>query len=97
MARKISDINITEELNKGLNQVKEVTKNTNEFVYETSEDVVDFTVKRSAEWQNVTEKAIKGGLKLASNQQDLIFDTLEVIKGQIVGSGKRFRALFSKN
>ena len=97
MARKIADINISEELNKGFEQVKEATKNTNEFVFETSEDIVDFTVKRSAEWQNVTEKAIKGGLKLAANQQDLIFDTLEVIKGQIVGGSKRFRALFSKN
>ncbi len=97
MARKITDLKINEGLNKGLDTAKEAAKNANDFVYETSEDVVEFTVKRGAEWQNVTEKAIKGGLKLAANQQDLVFDTLEVIKGQIIGGSKRFRALFSKN
>ena len=97
MAKKITDRKINEELNKGFNQVKEATKNANDFVYNTSEDVVNFTLKRSTEWQGVTEKALKGGLKLAANQQDLIFDTLETIKDQFQGGRKRFKALFSKN
>lgn len=97
MAKKIIDINMNNQINKGLEQVKEAAKNTNDFVYNTSEDVVDFSIKRSAEWQAVSEKAIQGGLKLAANQQDLMFDTLEAIKGQIIGGSKRFKNLFSKN
>lgn len=97
MAKKIIDININNQINKGFDQVKEAAKNTNDFVYKTSEDAVDFSIKRGTEWQAVSEKAIKGGLKLAANQQDLVWDTLEVIKGQIIGGSKRFRSMFSKN
>lgn len=97
MAKKITDININDQINKGLDQVKEAAKTANDFVYETSEEVVDFSLKRGAEWQGVGEKAIKGGLKLAANQQDLIFDTLEAVKGQLVQGRKRFSGLFSKN
>jgi len=97
MAKKITDININDQINKGVSQVKEAAKNANDFVYDTSEEVVDFSIKRGAEWQNVADKAIKGGLKLAANQQDLVFDTLEVLKGQIKQSSKRFSSLFSKN
>lgn len=97
MAKKANRININSQINKGLAQVKETAKNTNDFVYETSEEVVDFSIKRGAEWQNVADKAIKGGLKLAANQQDLMFDTLEVVKKQITKGGKRFSGLFSKN
>ncbi len=97
MAKKITDININNQINKGLDQVKGAVKSANNFAYETSEDVVDFSIKRGAEWQNVTEKAIQGGLKLAANQQDLMFDTLEMIKGQMKKSTKRFTGLFSKN
>lgn len=97
MAKRIINIDINNPINGGLDQVKEVAKKTNDFVYNTSEDVVDFSIKRGAEWQNVAEKAIKGGLKLAANQQDLVFDTLEIFKGQFKKSSKRFSSLFSKN
>jgi len=97
MAKKSANININNTVNKGLDQVKEAAKNANDFVYETSEGVVDFSIKRGTEWQGVAEKAIKGGLKLAANQQDLVFDTLEMVKGQFKQGSKRFKTLFSKN
>ena len=89
--------NITERINEGVSSAKKVAKNTNNTVYNTTQDVVDFSIKRGTEWQNVTEKAIKGGLKLAANQQDLIFDTLFSFKGQLKHGRKRMSALFSKN
>lgn len=97
MAKKAIELNVNKQLDKGIAQVKNAAKNANDFVYNTSEDVIDFSIKRGAEWQSVSEKAIKGGLKLAANNQDLMFDTLEVIKGQIIGGTKRFKNLFSKN
>lgn len=97
MARKIKAVNLNEQINRGMSQVKKTAKNANEFVYETSEEVVDFSIKRGAEWQNVADKAIKGGLRLAANQQDLMFDTLEIVKKQLTQGGKRFSGLFSKN
>ena len=81
----------------GFDQVKEVAGKANNFVYETSEDLVEGALKRGSEWQEVSEKAIKGGLKLAANQQDLIFDTLELMKGQFIKGRKRFGSLFSNN
>lgn len=85
------------DVNKGFNKIKEATKDVNDFVLETSEDIVEGAIKRSEEWTSVTEKAVKGGLKLAETQQDLVFQTLESIKGQIVEGRQRFKHLFSKN
>ncbi|MEL6122263.1 MAG: hypothetical protein AAFQ02_08655 [Bacteroidota bacterium] len=87
--------NVKVNLNYG--KIKETTKEVNDFILETSEDVVDGTIKRTEEWQGVAEKAMKGGLKLAATQQDLMFDTLETLKGQIIEGRKRFKVLFSKN
>ena len=97
MAKKVEKVDINKTFNKGLDQVKEAAKNTNDFIYETSEDIVDFGLKRGAEWQSVATKAINGGLKLAANQQDLVFDSLEMVKGQIIKGSKRFKSLFSNN
>ncbi|MCR9289991.1 MAG: hypothetical protein NXI23_21680 [Bacteroidetes bacterium] len=85
------------DLNKGLNQVKATAKNLNTGALEVTESLVETTLVNGKEWQGVAEKAIKGGLKLADKQQDIVFDTLESVKGQMVKSVVRFRELFSKN
>jgi len=85
------------DLNKGMNKIKETTKDVNDFVLETSEDLVEGALKTSTEWTSVTEKAVKGGLKLAETQQELVFETLETLKGQLMESRNRFKVLFSKN
>lgn len=76
---------------------KDATKAANDFVLESTDDALKVALKRTSDWQAVGEKAIQGGLKLAANQQDLMFDTLDVVKTQIKNSQKRFSALFSKN
>jgi len=89
--------NITDRVNSSVKSAKKVAKTANDNVYNTTQDVVDFSIKRGAEWQGVTEKAIKGGLKLAANQQDILFDTLFTVKSHIKHGRKRFSALFSNN
>jgi pyruvate formate-lyase activating enzyme-like uncharacterized protein len=89
----IKDFNVT----KGLEQVKNTAKNLNTNALELTDGLVETTLENGKEWQGVAEKAIKGGLKLAEKQQDIMFDTLETVKGQVVKSATRFRDLFSKN
>jgi len=59
--------------------------------------LVDAALENGKDWQIVAAKAVKGGLKLADKQQDIMFDTLESLKGQAIKSAGRFKELFSKN
>lgn len=83
--------------NKGIKVVKDTAGNFNDFALETTGEVIEATISTASDWQGVTEKAIKGGLKLAHKQQDIVFDTLEAVKGQLVDTTKKFKHLFSKN
>lgn len=65
----------------------------NKFVIDTAEEVVDLGIKRTADWQGVAEKAIQGGLKVSAKQQDLVFDALESVKGQIATGQKKMAKL----
>ena len=85
------------DVKEGFNQMKTTAKNFNTNALEVAEGVVETTLVNSKEWQGVAEKAIKGSLTLADKQQDIMFDTLESVKGQMVKSANRFRGLFSKN
>ncbi len=68
---------------------KMVTK-ANDFALLKTEEVVSGSLEVTTQWQTVADKAIKGGLKLAAKQQDLTFDALNEIKGQLKESKKRF-------
>ncbi len=81
----------------GINQVQSTIKNVNAYTLETAEDLLDGSVKTGEKWQGLTKKAIKETAKLAERQQDIVFDTLETVKGQLVGSAKRLRKIFSNN
>jgi len=96
MARKKINKNISED-HKFTNAIKASTKNVNAFVIETSEEVIDSVIERSLQWQEVSEKAIKGGLKLAEIQQDVVFKALETVKGSLIKSSKRFKGVFNNN
>ncbi|HHC80374.1 MAG TPA: hypothetical protein ENK46_10870 [Flavobacteriia bacterium] len=77
--------------------IKDVAIKANEIALKSTEGVVLETLKVAEQWQGVTHKAIKGGLKVAAKQQDLFFDTLETAKGQLLKGFKRSKVLFSKN
>jgi hypothetical protein len=85
------------DLNKVVDKVKEGAKDMNEFMLENTDALVKEAVERSEQWQNVAAKAVKGGLKLTANTQDIVFDTLDTLKGQIKEGRTRIKGLFSKN
>lgn len=85
------------DINEGVNTVKKTAQQVNEFALETAEQVVDGMLTNGKGWQDVTEKAVNGGLKLVSKQQDIMFDTLEDMKGQVAKGAKRFTKLFKAN
>lgn len=76
---------------------KKVAKNTNATALKTADALVEGAVKGSEQWQGVAAKAVKGGLKLAERQQDMVFTTLEAMKVQVLKGANRFGRLFSAN
>ena len=76
-----------------LKAFRNTVKNINKFVLDTTEEVLDETLVRAEDWQAVGEKAIKGGIKIAAKQQDLVFDALEAAKKQFVKGKKRAIAI----
>ena len=90
---RIEDIDVKENMNK----VKKTAKTVNNFTLETADNLVDGTLKNGEKWQGLANKAVKGGLHLAERQQEIVFDTLEEVKGQLIQSATRFRTLFSRN
>ena len=89
----IKDINVE----KGMEQVRETAKNLNTNALKVADGLIESGLSNGKEWQGVAEKAIKGGLKLADKQQDIMFDTLEAVKGQVIKGANRFKGLFSVN
>lgn len=82
----------------GINTVKKTAGEINEYMIETSDELVNRGIKRGSQWQDVSAKAIQGGLKLAANQQEIIFDALETVKAQVTKrSRKRMAEFFSRN
>lgn len=77
--------------------VRKAVKETNELAFNTTENIIDGATKNGEKWQKLTRKAINGGLELAGKQQDIMFDTLEAVKAQIIEGRKRTQKLFSNN
>ncbi len=80
-----------------LKNIKKASKSVNDYTLKTAEELVGGALENGAKWQAITNKAIKGSLKLADKQQDIVFDTLETVKGQLISNAGRFVKLFSKN
>ena len=89
--------NVTATFYKTLDTVKDAATKTNEFALKSTEEVVTEMINAAGKWQNVTLKAVKGGLKVANAQQNMVFDSLETAKGHILNGVKRSKTLFSKN
>lgn len=81
-------------LNEGYNSVKDIAARANQYATQTAEELVDGAIANGEKWQNITSKAIKGGLNLAAKQQEIVFSTLEGVKEQIVEGTKRTKKLF---
>ena len=80
-----------------LEKIAKVTKEVNAYTLKTTEELVDGALVNGEKLQGIATKAVKGGLKLAAKQQDIVFNTLETAKGQLAQSAIRFRKLFLNN
>jgi len=79
-------------------KIKKGAKNVNQYTLKTADEFVDGALANGEKWQGVANKAMKGGLKLAEKQQEMMFDTLEVVKGQLIKTTSRLKkVIFSKN
>lgn len=85
----------SEMISKVTKTTKMVANKTNELALNTTETVVTEALDATAEWQIVTNNAIKAGFKLAAKQQDLIFDAMESVKDQVILSKKRLTKLIA--
>jgi len=81
---------------KTVETVKSTATKANAFALKSTEEVVSGAIQFTAQWQDVSKKAITGGLKLADAQQDILFNTLEAAKGHAIKGFKRSKALFTK-
>ncbi|MET1258143.1 hypothetical protein ABV409_02320 [Flagellimonas sp. DF-77] len=74
-------------------KTKNFAVKTNDKALERTEAAVTTSLEVTAQWQKVADKALKGGLKLAANQQDLVFDILNEIKDHALAGKEKFRKL----
>ena len=106
---RISDYAVTkvkEAYNKTLDIVQENTnvdtisttaKQINNRSLKIADSLVEGIVANSDKWQKLADKAVKNGLKISAKQQDLFFEAMEDIKGQMQQGMKRFKKIFSAN
>ena len=74
---------------------KNSVKNVNSIALQSTEELINESLTIAEQWQKVSTKAITSGFKLASNQQDIVFDALDTFKGQLKQGKKRFTKLFA--
>jgi len=68
-------------------------KTLNQEVIKLSDHFVSSSIKNGEKYQILMEKAIESGVKLFEKQQDIMFDTLETLKGQYSTGTVRFKKL----
>ncbi|MEE9409197.1 MAG: hypothetical protein V3V28_14105 [Polaribacter sp.] len=88
-------INITEKVVNVVETAKTSVKKANIYALNTTEDVVLETITIATQWQKVTQKALKGSVKLMANQQDLIFDALDSFKANLLDGKKKISKIFA--
>lgn len=93
--KKINTANFTKKVENAIKTVKSKANKANNYALNATEEVVTETISKATQWQQVTDKALKGGVKLLDNQQNLIFDTLESYKKHFVKGSKRLRKVFA--
>ena len=94
-ANKIDTKKITAKVSNAVDTAKKSLTKANNYALNTTEEVVTETITIASQWQKVTEKALKGGVHLLENQQNLIFDALETYKKHFVKGKKRFSKVFA--
>jgi hypothetical protein len=92
---KTNKINFIEKINTTLITAKSTVKKANDYALNITEEIVIESITVASQWQNVTDKALKGSIQLLENQQNLIFDALDTYKNHFVKGQKRFTKIFA--
>ena len=93
--KKNKKVDFSKKIGKTIETVKTSATKANNYALNATEEIVTETITMASQWQKVTEKALKGGVQLLDNQQNLIFDTLETYKKHFVNGKKRFSKVFA--
>ena len=93
--KKSKKTGISTKLNTAINMTKETVKEANSFALNTTEELVTGAINATGQWQKVTSTALRGGFQLMTNQQNLVFDTLESFKKQAIDVKKKISILFA--
>jgi hypothetical protein len=93
--KKVNTQKLKEKVSTILTTAKTSVKKANEYALNTTENVVTESITVASEWQKVLEQALKGGVKLLNNQQNIVFDTLESYKNHLSSGKKRLGKIFS--
>ena len=97
IATKLNKAVSVKNIKRTTENIKQASVDLNQYTLTTAEELVDGALITGEKWQNVTNKAIKGSLKLAAKQQTMVFDTLDAVKGQFSNNVGRMKKFFSKN
>jgi hypothetical protein len=93
--KKIDTKKISDKVNTAVYTAKKTMTEANDYALHATEEIVTETITIASQWQKVTEKALKGGVQLLDNQQNLILDTLEMYKDHFAKGKKRFSKIFA--
>ena len=72
-------------------------KSINNMGLKIADSVVEGITNNSDKWIKLTDKTVKNGLKITAKQQDIFFETVADMKGQMESGVKRFKKIFSLN
>lgn len=95
MSKKNKKTTVVNKFTTLVKATKENATKVNDFALKTTENSVTELIQVASQWQATSEKAVKGGLKVLENQQNLFFNTLENYKSQLVNSKKRIQKIFA--
>ncbi|MAD97003.1 MAG: hypothetical protein CMB99_06710 [Flavobacteriaceae bacterium] len=93
--KKTKKVDFKKKFDTAVKEAKNNAIKANDFALNTTEEVVTGTIKVASQWQTVTDKALKGGIKLMDNQQKIVFDALETYKAHFLNGRKRLRKIFA--
>ncbi len=80
-------------ITKRRDQVKKTVTELHDAVLKNTDEFVDASIKTGKKWQKLMDKAVKNSEPLMTKQVDIVFDTIEILKGQVNQGRKRMEKL----
>ena len=93
----VDNFDVAEVTTEIVKATKANVKTANKVALGSADYLIDMTLDNGKKIQNLSAKALDGGFKIAAKQQDIVFTTLETLKGQLTKNASRFKDLFNMN